>query len=72
MMSDGLVIVNHTAPVVGQFDFLCSLGWFVNATEVAIDCGSRITSIGDNMALVGILSTQLVLDQFIRYANNYS
>ena len=32
----------------------------------------RMTGIRDNMALVGILSTQLLLEQFIRYADYHS
>ena len=44
---DGLVVIDHTAPVVRQFYFFRGFSRFVYATEIAIDRGSCIAPIGN-------------------------
>ncbi|HLJ50806.1 MAG TPA: asparagine synthase (glutamine-hydrolyzing) [Bryobacteraceae bacterium] len=47
-------------------------GGLFNAAAVERLTSKTLTGIGDNMAFVGILSTQILIDQFIHHANHNS
>src|SRR6266702_1261159 len=58
---NGLVVIDHTAPVVGQFYFFRAFSRFVHAAEIAVDRAGRITPIGNRRDKVtrpfGIVTT---------------
>ncbi len=46
-MGNGLVIIHHTAPIVGQFNLFGGFGGLIYAAEIAVNSGGGIASIAN-------------------------